>query len=410
MHRLLNELKNESSSNKKKEILEKHLKMYPEYVEILHRTLDPFRNSYMKKVPEIEPGQSDFTETFEEFCELFDSLSTRRITGHAALNEVQKFLSTCNKETQDVYTKVLKKDLRCNMGVTLVNKVLSKMNLPLIPEFTVQLAEKYTKDKKYKDKFWYISPKLDGLRSSYIKETLFTRSGKNIIGFPHVIQVCEDLCRLYNLDVIDGELFSKEIPFQTIQSYAMKTKNTNPEETEQIQFNIFAVLGEKITCTSEMVNTLDKICSEYSNPSLTVVKQELIENNFEAIVKKTEEYVLQGYEGSMLRNAETHYVWDRTDDLLKYKFFEEVDLEVVDVFEGTGKNIGKAGGIICRGVVDGFNIVVRVGSGFKDKDREEIWKRRNFYKGKKAEIKYQNVTDDNTSLRFPVFKKWKLDR
>ena len=48
---------------------------------------------------------------------------------------------------------------------------------------------------------------------------------------------------------------------------------------------------------------------------------------------------------------------------LKLNPFIEVSLEAPATEEGTGRNVGKLGALICEGVDDGKHIQVNVGSG-----------------------------------------------
>jgi DNA ligase-1 len=92
---------------------------------------------------------------------------------------------------------------------------------------------------------------------------------------------------------------------------------------------------------------------------------------------------------------------------LKLKPFIEVSLEVVDVEEGTGKNIGRLGAFVCEGIDDGKAIRVNVGSGFTDDNRIEYWSSRNTIPGNIVEVRADAVTqnqDGSYSLRFPRFK------
>jgi DNA ligase 1 len=85
-------------------------------------------------------------------------------------------------------------------------------------------------------------------------------------------------------------------------------------------------------------------------------------------------------------------------------------LEIIDAIEGKGKYKGMLGAFLCRGKITGYNIEAEVGSGFNDEQRVEFWKKRKQMIGTKIEVKYQGLTDDGTSLRFPIFRKTKEDR
>ena len=101
------------------------------------------------------------------------------------------------------------------------------------------------------------------------------------------------------------------------------------------------------------------------------------------------------------------YECKRTVSWLKQKPYIEVSLSVVDLEEGTGKNVGKLGALVCEGVDDGKEIRVNVGSGFTDIDRDSFWTDRGRVVGNIVEVRADAVTqnqDGTYSLRFPRFK------
>ena len=92
---------------------------------------------------------------------------------------------------------------------------------------------------------------------------------------------------------------------------------------------------------------------------------------------------------------------------LKQKPFIEVTLEVKRVEEGTGKNVGRLGALVCEGQDDGKSIAVNVGSGLTDDMRNSIWADSNSVIGQLVEVRADAVTqnqDGTYSLRFPRFK------
>jgi DNA ligase-1 len=115
--------------------------------------------------------------------------------------------------------------------------------------------------------------------------------------------------------------------------------------------------------------------------------------------------VAGGYEGIMIKDPDAPYECKRSASWLKLKPFIEVSLTVVTTEEGTGKNVGKMGALVCEGVDDGKDIRVNVGSGFTDEQRDEFWSCR--VDGQVVEVRADAVTqnqDGTYSLRFPRFK------
>jgi DNA ligase-1 len=88
-------------------------------------------------------------------------------------------------------------------------------------------------------------------------------------------------------------------------------------------------------------------------------------------------------------------------------------LPVIELEEGTGRNKGRLGALVCRGVDHGKEISVNVGSGFSDTERDLFWKQQESIVGRTAEILCDVITqnqDGTYSLRFPRFVRWRDDK
>jgi DNA ligase-1 len=119
-----------------------------------------------------------------------------------------------------------------------------------------------------------------------------------------------------------------------------------------------------------------------------------------------------GFEGIMIKVPDAVYECKRSTSWLKQKPFIEVSLTVVGVEEGTGKNEGRMGAIICEGVDDGKTIAVNVGSGFTDDQRTEFWSDKDDLVGQIVEIRADAATisqdsESTWSLRFPRFLRFR---
>jgi DNA ligase-1 len=91
------------------------------------------------------------------------------------------------------------------------------------------------------------------------------------------------------------------------------------------------------------------------------------------------------------------------------KPYIEVTLKVIDIEEGTGKNEGSTGALICEGTDEGKHIKVNVGTGLSDANRDDIWNSVDAVRGQLVEIRADAITisqdsDELYSLRFPRFK------
>jgi DNA ligase-1 len=118
--------------------------------------------------------------------------------------------------------------------------------------------------------------------------------------------------------------------------------------------------------------------------------------------------IADGFEGIMIKDPDAKYECKRSVSWLKQKPFIEVSLAVTAVEEGTGRNNGKLGALVCEGVDDGKRIIVNVGSGLTDDQRSEFWAAKESLIGQVVEVRADAATqsqdsEDVWSLRFPRF-------
>ena len=120
--------------------------------------------------------------------------------------------------------------------------------------------------------------------------------------------------------------------------------------------------------------------------------------------------VEQGYEGIMIKDLDAPYECRRSSFWMKWKPTITVDLNIVGTEEGTGRNQGRLGALICEGEDNGRVIRVNVGSGLRDSDRDEFWTLRDQLLGVVGEVEADAVTqnqDGTYSLRFPRHKRFR---
>ena len=120
--------------------------------------------------------------------------------------------------------------------------------------------------------------------------------------------------------------------------------------------------------------------------------------------------VEEGYEGIMIKTMDAPYECKRSDFWMKWKPTITVDLNIVGFEEGTGRNLGRLGAIICEGVDNDRTIRVNVGSGLSDSNRDEYWAARNELLDRVVEVEADAVTqnqDGSYSLRFPRFVRFR---
>lgn len=356
--------------------------------------------------------------------EFLSQLSTGELSGNRAI-EIFNGLQI-DEEEQKILDIILRQT-PIGFSLNTVNKIYQKLfGKPFIEKFECQLANKWSPEKKYDTPYWFITPKLDGLRAVFHadKGKLLTRSNKTFVGFEHIERDLQKFCDKYNIKYVDGEIYKHGVPFQTVQSIAIN-KDEHDERKMMLNYNVFALVGKN----DEIKSSLDFNSFFIMDPIkqlevwghyITPLHPEIVKNDEKSISEKCMEYVSQGYEGAMLRHPVNFYHYGRSNDLLKVKFFAEDEFEVIDVFEGEGKYSGMLGGIYVKnfknlvalnsykdGNFPHGSIISKCGSGFTDEERKNYGSE---LIGRIVTIKYQGLTDEQNSLRFPTFIGVKLDR
>jgi DNA ligase-1 len=361
--------------------------------------------------------------TSEAFWKVAEQLSKRELTGNAAQTAVNFLrLNATEQEWNQWYRRILIKDLRCGTSDSTVNKHADpKFHVPV---FECQLAHDGAKHESKVSGKKIIEVKLDGVRVITIvypsgQVDQYSRNGKELVNFPEVKrQIAEHAIFFKEPMVLDGEIMSGN--FQDLMKQIHR--KSDAQATDAV-LNLFDILTLREFQAGVSTNTQATRSAELLNwhtqfadhlPNVSVVGQELVDIDSEEGARRFAEINAQaiagGYEGIMIKEPEAVYECKRSVAWLKQKPFIEVSLEVVDVEEGTGRNVGRLGAIVCQGVDDGKAIQVNVGSGFSDSDRDSYWVSRDSILGQIVEVRADAVTqnqDGTYSLRFPRFLRFR---
>jgi len=353
------------------------------------------------------------------FEELARQLQERELTGHAARDAIELAMGVATTEQWNGwYRRILIKDLRCGVSEKTVNKVVPGT----VPVFTCALAHDSAKHEKKMTGKKQIEIKLDGVRVLAVcrdgKVELFSRNGKQFHNFPHIIaeieQVLAEKPAPYDC-VLDGEVMSAN--FQDLMKQVHRKDNVQSEDAVLHLFDFIpledfqkGVWNKPQTYRSNLVKywvleneSVLKHVQALDWEEVDLDTQEG-QSRFVALNKAA---IDGGYEGVMIKDVLAPYECKRTHAWLKAKPFIEVTLEVKDVEEGTGRNEGRLGALVCSGEDDGRMVQVNCGSGFSDSDRDSFWNSRSSLVGQLVEVRADAITqnqDGTYSLRFPRFK------
>ena len=393
--------------------------------------LDPLMTYGVKQVPEkVQANGSGLT--FGEFVNLATELRDRTLTGHAARDAITEAMSKSTQEDWNYwYRRILIKDLKCGVSEKTINNVVKKTNKKdyLIPVFKCMLAHDSANHEKKMIGKKFLDNKLDGVRViTIIKNgvvTMYSRNGKQFVNFGHIEKELENLIgpHLYktfhsNLIneiglVLDGEIVSSS--FQALMKQVHRKDNVEATDAKYALFDIlpldeFQAGVSKLGCRERHQQLLETIPATSDN--MFVVEKVEVDLDTEEGQTMFRGYnklaVESGFEGIMIKDVDALYECKRSHYMLKAKPFIEVSLSVVDTEEGTGRNVGKLGALICEGKDDGKFIRVNVGSGLSDEQRETFWTNKSSLINQIAEVRADAITknqdSDDYSLRFPRFK------
>ncbi|MEG3981844.1 ATP-dependent DNA ligase [Microcoleus sp. D3_18a_C4] len=276
-----------------------------------------------------------------------------------------------------------------------------------------ELANSYSPTKNYDLGFWLSSPKLDGLRCIYTRDGkdrgLRSRSGttRYVGGFDRLELECRAICDANNLSFLDGELYIPTTPFDIISGLVRDRTNYEITEKYRVEFRIFAIgsATNPNMKAQEMVALIEQIIPVRG--MISYIPQKLIRNTPSDIQAEAELVRAFGLsdEGIMLRNPSSVYAGVRSNNLLKVKNFVKNSFTVVGFTKGTGKFTNSLGSLLVRGMVDETIVNAKVGTGFNDSERSDMWTNQSNYLGKDVEVIYLGVTAAG-SLRHPIFSRF----
>lgn len=361
-------------------------------------------------------------QTWRDMMIYLETNNTGRDTDIAI---VQGFISLQPEEHREYYRQLITKSLKLGIDAKTVNSAYGK---GFVPVFDIQLANKYFEHPEKVTGRFTITEKLDGFRLATVIHNgeikFYSRQGQLVEGLVEIEEDMKKLLKIASLSDIffDGELV--DIDCENISSdenYKRVTKIARTKgEKCGLKYNIFDVLSYndfinqkckiEYICRRTKLNTIDNAIKSVNNiiklPHINILPILYNGTDKSMIMKYLNEARDNHKEGIMINLDDKPYEFKRTNNLLKVKVMQDADLRIVDVYEGTGKNIGKLGGIIVEFIYDNSTYRCECGSGFSDEERIDYWNSPNKILGKIATIQYFEISkndDRGYGLRFPVW-------
>ena len=359
----------------------------------------------------------------ESVFELFTYLTQHNTGTDQIVSLCQECLSCVGAqdvECEALLEKLICKDLSIGCDAKTINAVIPGC----VPTFDVQLAQKYfDKPEKLEGKTFALTTKIDGGRIIAIRETdgvsFFTRAGQKYEG---LVDLEREMMETFpEGTVLDGEitiLDNKGVPSKEAYKQAMKITRSDGEK-HGLKMLVFDAMyideWKNQKCEHDYIERRALLNSFFTYSPAKRTYFELLPELYRGsdtskVLELLDDAIANNEEGVMINICDAPYEFGRTWSLMKVKKMSTVDLEVVGYEEGSGRLSGTLGAILVR-YKDGN--IVKVGSGFSDELRKQIWSNPDDIIGKIVEVQFfeeSTNADGGKSLRFPVFKDFRPDK
>ena len=366
------------------------------------------------------------TRVFDTFRELMEYVLQFNTGSDEVIANIKQFMDSREIDMRDFYASIITKSAKLGCDVKSVNKAFGK---EFIPQWEVQQSYNIEKSPLKENEWFSLSEKLNGVRGTYISGKILSRQGKEFSGLDHItadigklIPAAEEKLSTSDIKlstsdswVFDGELVRKNTDgVSDNENFRIGTGLLGQDDADKscMQLVIFDFLpksefeaGESVKTYKERLNELTELKEKIKQLDLKAVTTvDVLYSGFDAgkIDYFLEIMVAEDKEGLML-NRDSKYSCKRHNGILKVKRFYTVDLKIIDVEEGSGRNTGRLGAF----VVDYKGNTLNVGSGMSDLQRDDFWKNREELPGRVIEVKYKEESSDKKtgqfSLQFPIF-------
>jgi ATP-dependent DNA ligase len=253
---------------------------------------------------------------------------------------------------------------------------------------------------------YYIQPKLDGVRCLFTANGAYSRNDKQFMNVKHIELALKPFFDQQPDVVLDGELYNHRLKdnFEKIISLVRKQKPTEADRIDAqrlVQFHVYDYFdGVMYDKYKTRMNNLD--VSDLYEPCVQYVPTYKVHKHEEALNMHHDEFLANGYEGSILRDGSALYKHGRSYGLMKFKDFSDTEATIVGYEEGKGKRQGTIGKFLMQDD-EGIKFGCPPGKGYTYKDLANMLLNVHDYIGQRATFTYFQRTNAG-SYRHPLFK------
>ena len=401
LHQILTSILSKQGNNEKIAELKRH-KENTFLTEYLYMMLSPRINFFIRKYKQpIDSGNKEFTQ--ETLADIVDKLSTRKLSGNAATDYVNKLALELNQEGQELLKWLLDKGMRGGIGIAMVNKAYG---FELVWDSGKHYMRCSLPNDKLISKFdWSAAVcqvKYDG---AYIEAGqdigVRTRSGNC---FPTESQP-------FDASTIDGIVMGEIVIYENGTKLPRQESNgiiNSALQGTPIPDKYKAVLhawdwriGDS-DCHILYAARLDILKEKTKGLDFVEVVETQRVNSYEEALQFASKQIQSGEEGAILKSLFMPWESGTSKKQIKLKVECDVDLLAVELVAGNenGKHAETFGSIRCQ-TSDG-KLVVDV-SGISDEQRLEIAKDPSLVLGKVVTVTFNDILETESSDTLSLF-------
>ncbi|MDD4247582.1 MAG: hypothetical protein PHT13_00490 [Methanosarcina sp.] len=276
---------------------------------------------------------------------------------------------------------------------------------------------------------WFVQEKYDGVRIQIIVNSLddiriYSRNVTKETGtfneyttkLPHIVELlraklerCPPMfhCQMYDGEALAFTQGNREKNF----TYVTGTLNADDAWERQLAKEKISVVLFNIPTIDEEYRYILTYLHLYFPLQDSLIMSPITTLNIDgSAMLRFDQIVRDGGEGIILYNPACRYKFGKkacsvSNDVLKIKDRYEREVKVIDMIEGTGKDTGACGALLCD---DGRGKIFKIGTGFTEGSEDERGSRAWMWAHKKdvpfiIEMHYHSETPD--AYRLSVFKR-----
>lgn len=356
---------------------------------------DPTINFWIKKIPEYVKQPKE--KTLDWGVSQLEMLANRTVTGNDAVKYLASVLGQLSEDDAEVIKLIITRDLDCGVQTSTINKIWKK----LIAEFSYMRCSLPTAVKL--DKWdWkggiYSQLKADSMFANMDVygdgSVVFTsRNGTVIpndklqnlitaaVGFTKNTRTNGELMVEEN-----GKILPREIGNGILNSIAKGGDFKNPNQKAVYIVWDHIPLDHALQSIDYVVPYVERLddLERLINPGDIRLIETKIVNSYAEALEHYQEMLARGLEGTVIKTKTGTWKDGTSKDQVKMKLEADVDLEIIALNPGNGKNADTFGSVLC--MTSDKKLEVNV-SGFSDEKRLEIFNNWNTIKGKIMVVK-----------------------